>query len=198
MAVPCPGCGRDYDVALFSFGRTIDCTCGARVGLTPRVRSAVPPGELRFAADAMLGRLARWLRAMGYDTWYDGAVEDAALVRLALEQDRVLLTRDRRLPQQWRVPDERLLVLRAERWHEQLAELAQRFRLDWRRRAFTRCTRCNAPLRDADPAAVAGRVPPRIATLHPRFRECPACSAVYWEGSHTRRMRRLLAEIVPD
>ena len=67
VAVPCPRCGREYDVALFGFGRTIWCTCGGRVGLGPRRRSLQVPTEGRFIADAMLGKLARWLRLLGFD-----------------------------------------------------------------------------------------------------------------------------------
>ena len=104
MGVPCPRCGRSYDVTLFQFGRTIWCTCGQRVALEPRLRSA-RDAEPRFFADAMLGRLARWLRIAGFDTRHDPHVEDADLEALALEEGRAILTRDRALPQEWSVED---------------------------------------------------------------------------------------------
>ncbi len=194
MGVPCPGCGRSYDVALFQFGRTIHCTCGRRVGVEPRVAPPRPGIEPRFAADAMLGRLARWLRTLGYDTTYDPAVEDAAIARLAIEEHRVLLTRDRSLPEEWRVP--RVWIVEAEEPRAQLREVVLGLHLAWRDRLFRRCSVCNALLEAVSPEAAAPRVPPRIRREQKRFAGCPGCGRIYWEGSHTARMRRVLAELL--
>jgi hypothetical protein len=157
---------------------------------------APPPGgeEPRFCADAMLGRLARWLRVLGYDTTWQAHVEDGALVRLALDEGRVLLTRDRDLPRQWRVP--RCLVLGSDAPLEQLREVVERCGLDPRRPLFRRCTRCNAPTGSVPRAEVAGRVPARVWRREERFTVCPGCGRVYWQGSHARRMRRTLARAV--
>lgn len=192
MAVPCPGCGREYDVALFAFGRTLDCSCGSRVGLTPRRRAATPPGEPRFAADAMLGRLARWLRVIGADTTWKPDVADADLARHALEEDRILLTRDRSLTEEWRLP--RVLLLASEAPLEQLRQVAAAYGLEWRGRLFRRCSLCNTRLVPLEATALRGRVPQRVARELRRFAECPSCRRVYWEGSHTRRMRRVLEQ----
>ncbi len=192
MAVPCPRCGREYDVALFQFGRTIDCTCGSRVGLEPRVRPATEPGEVRFAVDAMLGRLARWLRILGCHASYDSAVPDAELVRRAFEQDRVILTRDRALADEWRIP--RVLVLESEDPLEQLRRVVAAFDLDWRQRLFSRCSRCNAEIQPRSREEVADRVPPRVLREQSQFSSCPSCGRIYWEGSHLDRMRRTLED----
>jgi hypothetical protein len=189
MAVPCPGCGREYDVALFAFGRTLHCTCGARVGLEAR-RLAARAAEPRFLADAMLGRLARWLRGLGYDTVWEADISDAELARRALAEARTILTRDRAFPEEWRLAD--LLVLDSEEPLAQLRQVARRFGLDPSRPLFTRCLVCNALLVPASRARVAGRVPPRVLAARERFSACPACDKVYWEGSHTARMRRVL------
>ncbi len=188
MATPCPGCGRQYDVALFSFGRTIHCTCGTRVGIEARER--LPAEEPRFMVDAMLGRLARWLRVLGYDTAYESDIDDEHLVRRAIEEDRVILTRDRALPEEWRVP--RILVLETESPLEQLREVAQRMRLAWRDRLFRRCSVCNTPLAPVARDEISGRLPPRVLAEQRRFVACRSCGRVYWEGSHTARMRRVL------
>lgn len=194
MGVPCPGCGREYDVSLFAFGRTIHCACGARVADEARVRTAPPRGEPRFAADAMLGRLSRWLRLLGYDVAYEPHVADADLVRRAILERRIVLTRDRALPEEFRAPS--LVVLASEAPADQLREVVERFGLDWHTRLFTRCSECNAPLREATPQEVADRVPARVRSWREEFRCCPSCGRVYWRGSHTERMTRSLERIL--
>jgi hypothetical protein len=188
--VRCPGCGREYAAARFTSGRTLDCACGRRVAPPPEAPLQAG-GEPRFCADAMLGRLARWLRVLGYDTTFEAHVEDAALVELALREGRIVLTRDRELPRRWRVPS--CLVRRSDAPLEQLREVVERSGLDPRRPLFRRCTRCNALTRAAERAEVEGRVPVRVWRREERFTVCPGCGRVYWAGSHTRRMRRTLA-----
>ena len=194
MGVPCPGCGRSYDVALFQFGRTIDCRCGTRVGIEPRVRRLSAEGRPTFMADAMLGRLARWLRILGYDTAWEEHISDEALVRRALAEERVILTRDRSLGSEWRVSD--ISLVQEEEPVAQLAEVAAKFDLGARARPFTRCSRCNTELVAAGRDTARGRVPPRILDRFARFQRCPGCERLYWDGSHTDRMRRVLAQVV--
>jgi uncharacterized protein with PIN domain len=135
----------------------------------------------------MLGRLARWLRILGYDTRYEAHVEDAALVRVALQEERVILTRDRALPEEFRVPA--LVLVETERPTDQLRELITRFALDTERGLFTRCSVCNASLEPASREQIARRVPPRILREHDDFKRCPGCERVYWKGSHAERIR---------
>jgi len=192
-AVPCPGCGRRYDRTRFQGGRTLHCTCGARVGPAPapRARSGGPP---RFAVDAMLGRLAVWLRLLGFDAFYEPHVEDAALARRALEEGRALLTRDRALPEAFRLPD--VHVVAAQEVRAQLREVAARYGLARFARPFSRCSLCNAPLEPVAPEAARAHVPPRVATAAAAFLRCPACGRLYWEGSHVARMRRVAEEVL--
>ena len=192
MGVPCPGCGRQYDVTLFEYGRTIHCTCGERVGLEPRVRHPVEEAK-RFLADAMLGGLARWLRMLGFDCAHDPQIGDRELIRRALDERRAVLTRDRDLPTEWRVPG--IHVLSAEGALGALREVVDAFGLADRIRLFTRCSRCNVELADVDAEEVEDRLPDRIVDRHDRFRRCPGCERVYWAGSHTDEIRRIAAEI---
>jgi uncharacterized protein len=195
--VRCRGCGRDYDPSLFAFGRTIDCTCGARVGVEPRAPAEKGDGdEPRFLVDAMLGRLARWLRLLGFDTAYDAAISDADVARRAFEEGRIVVTRDRALPDEWRLP--RVLVIRSETPGEQLRELARVFPLRRDARPFSRCSRCNAPLESVAAEAVAAQVPARVLAGRPVFQRCGACGRVYWQGSHVERIRRALDRIWSD
>jgi uncharacterized protein with PIN domain len=194
MAVPCPRCGREYDAALFPFGRTLWCACGSRVGMAPRVRQLEQAGEKRFLADTMLGRLARWLRILGFDCAWEGEGRDAELVRRAVSEQRILLSRDRSLPQDWRVSD--IHLLQSEDLREQLREVIARYQLTPAIRLFSRCNRCNQPLRSASPEEVAARLPPRVAGAHRGFLECPECRRVYWQASHAERIRRLVDEVL--
>lgn len=140
----------------------------------------------------MLGRLARWLRFIGCDASFDAAVADADLVRAAIEDERVLLTRDARLLEEWRVP--RALLVESERLPEQLRQVVEAFELDWRAGLFTRCSRCNARLEEVTREAVAGRVPPRVLAEQERFLRCSRCERVYWAGSHVERVRRAIEQ----
>jgi hypothetical protein len=194
VAVPCPRCGRPYDEGLFAGGRTLWCTCGARVGAARAAEGAARGAQTRFIADAMLGRLARWLRLLGVDCAYEREIEDAELVRRASAEERVILSRDRALPEEWRVRG--IHPVDSEDLTEQLREIVRAFDLAGAVRPFTRCTECNRPLRAAAKGDVAQRVPARVLRDHERFLECPGCGRVYWEGSHAERIRRRLAEVL--
>jgi hypothetical protein len=193
VGVPCPGCGREYDVALFPFGRTIHCRCGRRVGVAPRVRPAAsdPP---RFLADAMLGRLARWLRLLGFDTAYAGELPDGEVVRRALAEERWILTRDRALPVEWSVAGVHLL--HSELVLEQLRDVVWAFQLASRARPFSRCGECNEPLAATSRDEVASEVPPGVLATAQELSRCPSCGRVYWRGSHTARMKAVMDRVL--
>jgi len=182
-------------VALFPFGRTIHCSCGQRVGLAPRRRLADSDAP-RFLADAMLGRLARWLRLLGFDTEYAQQLSDGELVRRAIEQERWILTRDRALPQEWRVSG--VLVLAAEGLVEQLREVVRTFRLSRRVRPFSRCGECNAVPLAAPRDEVAAELPPRVLATQREFRRCPGCGRIYWRGSHAAQMKAVIDRVLEE
>jgi uncharacterized protein with PIN domain len=193
-SIPCPGCARPYDRARFASGRAVRCTCGSWVGVA-RETGIGREGRPRFAADAMLGGLARWLRALGYDTWWDAHVADAELVRRALEERRVILTRDVPVVQEWRLDN--LLFIRADAPLDQLGEVAAAYPLD-DARIFSLCTRCNHALEPVSAQEAGDRVPPAVLAERVEFQRCPSCERIYWEGSHTARMRRDLAQVLAD
>jgi hypothetical protein len=194
VAVACRRCGRIYDAASFELGRTLWCTCGNRVGIEPEVREPAYASEKRFAADAMLGRLARWLRLLGFDCVYAAEIADEELARLGVSEGRLILTRDRSFPEDWWIPG--VYLVREEDVRRQLAEVIQHFGLASSIRVLTRCSECNLPLRPVARDQVSGRVPPRTLELYDAFAECPACGRVYWEGSHAARIRSLAERLV--
>jgi uncharacterized protein with PIN domain len=166
------------------------------VGIDVRVRTAIGTALPRFFADAMLGRLARWLRLLGFDVEYEAHIADGELVRRAVEEGRTILTRDRALPVEWRVSN--VFVVAAELPFEQLREVVVAFGLREASRPFTRCNRCNTPLVAATKSEVEGRVPARVLASHDRFERCTRCERVYWAGSHTSRMEALLAGLLSE
>lgn len=195
MAINCPQCGRQYDVTLFQFGRTINCACGARVGLEHKINLPASAGaEIKFFADVNVARVVRWLRAIGIDTVWEDAIPDGELVRRAIEEKRFALTLDKRLTAEWRADN--VLLLKSENPVEQFREIVARFGIEKPEEFFTRCLVCNAPLRTANSAEIAAAAPPPDVRENQRtFRYCLNCHKVYWEGSHTRRMRAVIEEV---
>lgn len=144
-----------------------------------------------FIADAMLGRLARWLRLLGFDTLYDPFGEDRGLARQSAALGRILLTRDRGLLER-RIVTRGLLILH-DRPADQLRQVLDSFSLRpsaWK--IFSRCTVCNGELLPREPGEVEGQVPPFIHRRHDRFWLCPGCFRIYWEGSHRVRALEVL------
>ena len=147
----------------------------------------------RFVVDTMLGRLARWLRAMGYDTLYLGPAEDRRLLQLALAEDRVLLTRDGKLA---RLAGARGCLIRADQVNHQLVEAVEKLALGpqdtlW----LSRCLECNTMLEPREKSTLRGLVPDYILSSQTEFMGCPGCGKVYWSGSHADRMLERLAAL---
>jgi uncharacterized protein len=140
----------------------------------------------------MLGGLVRWLRVLGVDVVHDPRLDDAALVRRAASDGRVILTRDRRLLE--RRLARRHLFIRSGVVAEQLRQVLAELELRPEPAAFLgRCLRCNTPLVELPPEAAAARVPPFVLRTQEVFRQCPDCGRAYWRATHARRMRERLA-----
>lgn len=194
IAIPCSACGREYDVTLFQYGRTIWCTCGNRVA-GERIERRLSRGvEARFLADAMLGKLARWLRILGFDCAHEPDIPDVVLVRTAIAESRTVLTRDRALTEDWRISG--IYLVRSEKTFDQLGEILRHFDLSDAIRLFRRCSRCNSVLDVVPVHEVADRVPADVAAMQRELRHCGTCRRVYWEGSHTRRMQHVVERLV--
>jgi len=156
--------------------------------VTPLLRLREQPlRDPRFLADAHLGRLAGYLRMLGFNTLNGGTEADHLLVARSQREARILLTRDRALLMHRRLT--RGCYIRARTPREQLADLVQRLDLCRKIRPFTRCIRCNTPLKTVSRAAVLDRLPEKIREARHSFRRCPGCNRVYWKGSHYRRMQ---------
>ncbi len=147
---------------------------------------APPP---RLLVDAMLGRLARWLRLMGYDAVYWREGSDEALIAAAAAADRLIVTRDHALAGRRGV---RALLIAAETLEAQMAEAHAA--LGGEPQPFTRCGECNGALADLPHADARDLVPPYVWHTQTEFRRCPDCGRVYWKGTHWPAMAARLGE----
>jgi uncharacterized protein with PIN domain len=173
-------------VAVYPMFESLDVT--PLVRLRPRALR-----DPRFVADTHLGKLARHLRMAGFDTLYGNDWDDDRIVALSLAQRRTILTRDLGMLRRREV--ERGYFVRAVQSEAQLSEVVAALQLEGLLAPFTRCRECNTPLEDAPREAVAERLPPQVRGLYDRFRRCPSCGRVYWEGTHYRRMQAVMARL---
>jgi uncharacterized protein with PIN domain len=148
-----------------------------------------PLRRTRFVADVHLGRLARFLRLLGFDTVYSTETDDAELIAISARERRILLTRDLGLLKHKAVT--RGYRLRSTDPELQLEEVVHAFALEKELRPFTRCMSCNAVIKLTARADVEGCVPPRVFRRFRRFTYCPGCGRIYWRGTHFQQLERL-------
>ncbi|MFA4028216.1 MAG: hypothetical protein GDYSWBUE_000077 [Candidatus Fervidibacterota bacterium] len=148
---------------------------------------------LKFAADAMLGKLARWLRLLGYDVFYSPNADDDELIKVAREEGRILLTRDTQLLRRKDVP--LFLLILSDDWQEQILQTALRFNLDLDGKRMTRCVECNELLEPVDKEEVRYEVPRHVYRTQEHFSRCPKCRKIFWAGSHCERANRVIERI---
>ncbi|MGW8309995.1 MAG: Mut7-C RNAse domain-containing protein [Thiogranum sp.] len=154
-----------------------------------RLRDA-PLRDPRFVVDCNLGRLARYLRLLGFDCLYDNGFTDEAIAAISQEQQRIVLTRDRRLLHRKAISHG--LFVRAEQPRDQVREVLRRLDLYALSRPFSRCARCNGLLAPVEKDAIAGRLQPKTRRYYDDFLQCRDCGQLYWQGSHHERSRRLI------
>jgi uncharacterized protein with PIN domain len=142
--------------------------------------------NIRFVVDGHLGRLAAYLRMLGFDTWYERGADDPQLAAVASVEVRVLLTRDVGLLKRREVQFG--YCVRSQKPHEQLREVARRFDLQPHFTPFQRCMDCNAPLDPVAKDEVSHLLPPHTRETKTEFSRCRDCRKIFWRGSHHARM----------
>ena len=151
----------------------------------------------RFVLDSNLGRLARYLRLLGFDCLYRNDYSDAEVAEIASRQQRIVLTRDRTLLRRKIITHG--YFVRAVLPREQVKEVMKRFDLYRAVVPFSRCIRCNGPLSDVDKDQIVERLEPLTQKHYHDFKMCGNCGQIYWQGSHQHRARLLLEEFTnPD
>jgi len=149
--------------------------------------------RLRFIVDHNVARLARWLRMMGYDTLIFDQPDDWQMIRIALADNRIVITKDTGVMKRRVITSGKLkaLFVTSDDPDEQIKMVVDRFGLD-DRSAFSTCIECNVPLVPVGRDQVKDRVPQYVFKTQEQFVECPVCHRVYWKGTHWRAMTRTL------
>lgn len=149
---------------------------------------------MRFVADGMLGKLARWLRMLGYDVKYFNSLDDEELIKVAGSEERILLTRDVGLYQKASIKGGQAFLIEGKTEYEKLAELAKRYSLSLEiDTSNSRCPKCNSNIRPVQKEAVLEKIPKSTSKFYDEFWECPNCGKIYWQGSHWERISKTLS-----
>ena len=149
-------------------------------------------GTWRFICDQHLGKLARLLRIMGFDTAYGTYWLEPEMARRAVNEDRIVLSRNRQLLQ--RKALNRALLITSDRPDDQAREVIQEFQLADQVRPFGRCTQCNGLVEPVAKEQILDLIPPRTRRWLDTYTRCTRCGHIYWEGTHvTALLKRLTA-----
>ncbi len=151
--------------------------------------------ERTFAADMMLGKLARWMRVLGFDVLYLNPVEDGRLIEISRREGRVLLTRDTRLVRRRGVAE--YLLVTCNDPPAQLEEVIRAYPV-FRERILSRCILCNRSLTPISREDARPFVPDYVYLAESKFGRCLSCQRVYWKGSHYRNMVRSCSSLLQD
>lgn len=163
--------------------------------ITPLLRlRPLPLRQTRFVLDTHLGRLAAYLRMLGFDTLYRNDYADSTLAQISDEQERVLLTRDRGLLKRSRVT--RGCLVRSSDPRQQVIEVLCRLNLARSVQPFRRCLRCNGMLHAVEKDAVRAELPANTERYYHEFHRCAECGQIYWKGAHYQRMQQLIKSVL--
>jgi len=147
---------------------------------------------IKFIVDNNVGKLVKWLRIMGYDTLFFGGSSDSGMIAIALNEDRVILTRDTQIMKRRVVTSGRLKVvlIKSDEPEQQMHQVITALNMDCEYGPCTICLECNQPLMERSKQQVKDRVPPYVFQTQNQYMECPACHRIYWRGTHWQAMTK--------
>lgn len=155
----------------------------------------------RFVADQMLGRLSKWLRILGFDTKYFNSIDDSTLLKIAKDENRILLTRDTQLIKRRPVVRNHVsaILINSDRLDNQLTQIINNLDLvELEKAEFPAplCIECNIPIQKIPKNGVCGKVPSYVFKTQNEFRTCPKCGRFFWKGTHWERIRQKLQDLI--
>ncbi len=155
--------------------------------------------EPKFITDVNVGKLGKWLRLMGYDTLFFDEHDDGLMVKAAIAQGRIVLTKDSEFMKRRAITTGKVkaILVSSDRPDQQLSTVLSALKLDKGYRPFTRCLECNSLLVSREKSEVEGLVPPRVYDKHDQYMQCPSCGRIYWKGTHWQAMSGKLSRLVP-
>ncbi len=150
----------------------------------------------KFIVDANVGKLARWLRMLGYDTAFVRDIDDAELIDIGLKEERIVLTRDTRIMFRRVVAGGavKAMLLSDDDPKAQMRRVIAEMKLD-RRDEFTRCLECNERLTTRNKDEIESLVPPYVYRTQEQYHQCPVCGRVYWRGTHLEHMKQIMESL---
>jgi uncharacterized protein with PIN domain len=153
--------------------------------------------NLRFIIDHNAGKLARWLRMLGFDSLFFTGEDDSDMVKQALAEGRIILTRDTGVMKRRVITRGRLkaILIESEEPEQQMRQVMADLDITNNSHPFTLCLECNRPLAPKTPAEVKDRVPPYVFKTQKQYVECPACRRIYWRGTHWAAMLHKLEKL---
>jgi len=149
--------------------------------------------DSRFVLDTHLGRLAAYLRMIGFDTLYRNDYDDPTLANISVVEKRILLTCDKRLLMRKQITHG--YYVRARQPQQQLLEVIYRFDLFNSLQPFTRCMHCNGNIQRISKSEIEQHLMPQTKEHYDQFWQCRDCKKIYWQGSHYRRMQQLIDQL---
>ncbi len=154
--------------------------------------------EIKFFADNNVGKLAKWLRMMGYDTLFFNGSDDSSMIAIALAEGRVILTRDTQIMRRRVVTSGQLkaILIQGDEPEQQMCQVIDSLNLDCQFRPFTICLECNQPLLPRSKQQVKDLVPPYVFQTQVQYVECPTCHRIYWRGTHWQAMTEKLKKFM--
>jgi len=153
--------------------------------------------EIKFIVDNNVGKLARWLRLIGYDTILLRQKDDAQMIKIALGENRVILTKDAQFMKRRLVTNDTLKTVHIEQDGPklQVQEVVKTLSLDCDFKPFSRCLECNRTLIARDKEEVRDLVPAHVFETQTQYTQCPACHRIYWPGTHWQAMGKKLQDL---
>ena len=154
--------------------------------------------EMKFIVDHNVGKLAKWLRIMGYDARFFEGSNDSQMITIALAENRVILTRDTQIMRRRLVTSGQLkaILIQNDEPERQIRQVIDALKLGCQFQPFSICLECNQPLVERSREQVKDLVPPYVFQTQNQYMECPACHRIYWRGTHWQAMTKNLKRFI--